>query len=129
MGIEDPSYYQTNPLFSGAPLLNRMAAAWTHAPESNYIPLTWNFTILLAEVSQASPRAFHACSLGLHLLNSVLAFLLLGRLGLKNLPAALVVTLFAVHPLRVESVAWASSLKGLLTTFFALGALLIQASP
>ena len=129
MGIEDPSYYQTNPLFGEASLLNRLIASWFHAPESNYIPLSWNFTILLAEFSKSSPQAFHACSLLLHLLNSFLAFLLTKRLGLKALPAVLIACLFALHPLRVESVAWASSIKGLLAAFFALGALVLQTFP
>ena len=59
MNFEDPSYYLTNPLFSDAPPLNRLIAAWFNAPESNYIPLTWNLTILLAEFSPNSPQAFH----------------------------------------------------------------------
>ena len=129
MGIEDPSYYQTNPLFGQSPLLARLFAAWFNSPESNYIPLTWNLTSLLAEFTQSSPKAFHVLSLVLHLFNSLLALVLLGRLGFKNASATIVVLLFALHPLRVESVAWASSIKGLLAAFFALGALLVQSSP
>ena len=129
MGIEDPSYYQTNPLFGQSPLLARLFAAWFNSPESNYIPLTWNLTTLLAEFTQSSPKAFHALSLILHLFSSILAFVLLGRLGFKNAPATIVVLLFALHPLRVESVAWASAIKGLLAAFFALAALLVQSSP
>ena len=129
MNFEDPSYYLTSPLFSDAPLLNRLIAAWFNAPESNYIPLTWNLTILLAEFSPNSPQAFHAFSLLLHLLNSLLAFLLVRRLGLKTLPTIITILLFALHPLRVESVAWASSIKGLLAAFFALGALVLQTCP
>ena len=129
MGLEDPSYYQTNPLFGQAPLLNRLLAAWFHSPEFNYIPLTWNLTTLLAEFTQGSPRAFHAFSLALHLSCCGLAFTLLSRLGLKKAIAAFVVLLFALHPLRIESVAWASSIKGLLATLFALAALLVQTYP
>ena len=129
MPIEDPSYYHTNPLFGSSPLPHRLLAAWTNAPESNYIPLTWNLTTLLAEGTQGRPQAFHLFSLLLHLLNSPLSFILLGRLGVKQLPTAFIVLLFALHPLRVESVAWASSIKGLLTASFALGALIIQTSP
>ena len=129
MGIEDPSYYQTNPLFGQSPLLNRLIAAWTNSPESNYIPLTWNVTILLAHLTQGSPLAFHILSLVLHLSCSLVAFLLLRRFGFENKAATFVVLLFALHPLRVESIAWASSIKGLLAAFFALGALFIQSSP
>jgi len=103
--IEDPSYYHLNPLFGEAPLLRRLLAAWFHAPESNYIPLTWNLTTLLAEFTEGNPRAFHSFSLLLHLLNSFLAFFLLRRLGLDHWATTLTVLLFALHPLRAESVA------------------------
>ena len=128
MEIEDPSYYQTNPLFGSAPL-NRLISAWFHAPESNYIPITWNITTLLAEFTDSNPRAFHAFALFLHLSNCVLAFFLLRRLRFSSTLAAIAVLIFSLHPLRVESVAWASSIKGLLASLFALGALVAQCSP
>ena len=124
LSIEDTTYYSTNPLFGSASLLDRLRASWTIAPESNYMPLTWSFTILLSEVSNHSAKVFHLASLLLHLLNSGLAFLLLRRLKLTPILAGLIVLLFAIHPLRVESVAWASSLKGLLAAFFTLLTLL-----
>lgn len=129
VGIEDIAYYQTNPLFGSDPLFHRLIASWLHAPESNYIPLTWNMTILIGKVTSHSPQAFHAFSLFLHIVNSLLVLILLKRFGFKLFPAIIVVLLFALHPLRVETVAWASSIKGLLTAFFALGALLAQTSP
>ncbi|MDP0492204.1 MAG: hypothetical protein Q7Q71_14235 [Verrucomicrobiota bacterium JB023] len=129
MAIEDLAYYQLNPLFGPSPLADRMFTAWISAPEANYIPLTWNLTTLLSELTAGSASAFHAFSLLLHALNGVLAFYLADRLGLRPLQSLLAVLLFSLHPLRVESVAWASSIKGLLATSFALASLLAQSTP
>ena len=60
----------------------------------------------------------HLTSLLLHLANSILLFLLLRRLSRAEWPCALVAALFALHPLRVESVAWIAERKDVLSAFF-----------
>jgi hypothetical protein len=59
----------------------------------------------------------HAVSLAYHVANTVLVFLLLERTTGSTWRSALVAALFGVHPLRVESVAWAAELKDVLSTF------------
>ena len=65
-----------------------------------------------------NPAGHHLTSLLLHLANSILLFLLLQRVTRARWPGALVAALFALHPLHVESVAWISERKDVLSTLF-----------
>lgn len=67
-----------------------------------------------------NPVPYHLLSLLLHLINVVLVFLLASKLSKSNYVALFVAMLFALHPMRVESVAWISELKDVLFTCFAL---------
>lgn len=67
-----------------------------------------------------NPAPFHWLSLILHLLNIVLIYFLLKQFSKNVYTISLIVLLFALHPMRVESVAWISEIKGLLFTFFSL---------
>ena len=65
-----------------------------------------------------NPHAFHCTSVLLHCLNVLLVFALIYALSGKYSTGLLVSLLFAVHPLRVESVAWIAERKDLLSSFF-----------
>lgn len=100
---------------------------FTRAYDGNYIP----FTILSFALNHAwfglDPAAYHATNLVLHLLNVWLVFLLFRRLGVEPPTAVLAAALFALHPLRVESVSWATERKDVLFAAFYLGALVVYA--
>ena len=96
-------------------------------------PLTWLSHVIDIELFGLGPRGHHVSSLLLHLVNVVLLFGLLRRLassGVERLapsgvegtglivPSAIVAALFAVHPVHVESVAWISQRKDVLSTLF-----------
>jgi tetratricopeptide (TPR) repeat protein len=102
----------------------RWAFGWDfHA--SNWHPLTWLGHMLDVELFGLDPAGHHAMSAGLHALNACLCFWALRRLTGASAPCALVALLFAVHPQRVESVAWAAERKDVLAgTFFFLTLLL-----
>ncbi|MFQ5514502.1 MAG: tetratricopeptide repeat protein [Myxococcota bacterium] len=89
----------------------------------NWHPLTWISHMLDVELYGLDPATHHATNLGLHVLNVLLlyAFLLraTGRAGAAGVTAAL----FAVHPQRVEVVAWIAERKELLSTAFGLASL------
>jgi protein O-mannosyl-transferase len=91
---------------------------------SNWHPLTWLSHMLDATVFGADAGAQHFVNVLIHAANALLLFLLLFRLTKKMWPAAFVAALFAWHPLHVESVAWISERKDVLSTFFGLLALL-----
>lgn len=94
--------------------------AFTTWHASNWHPLTWLSHMLDCELFGLNPGAHHLVNVLFHASNSVLLFALLWRLTRKLGPAALVAALFAWHPLHVESVAWASERKDVLSLFFGL---------
>lgn len=96
----------------------------------NYHPmsmwtLAWDYNSALDASSQKiDPVPFHRTNLILHLLSTGLVFLIFFKLTQNNWIAAFTAALFALHPMHVESVAWASERKDVLYAFFYLGGLL-----
>ena len=81
---------------------------------ANYHPLTWLSHMLDVELFGLEPAGPHLVNVGLHALNAVLVLYVLGAIGLAPLAAGLGAALWAWHPLRVESVAWAAERKDVL---------------
>jgi Flp pilus assembly protein TadD len=84
----------------------------------NWHPLTWLSLMFDVELFGLDPAFHHLHSLLLHAASVVLLFLALKRMTGATWPSALVAAFFAVHPLRVESVAWAAERKDVLSVFF-----------
>jgi len=91
---------------------------------SNWHPITLWSHMLDVQLFGLSPWGHHLTSVLLHAANAVLLFLLLRRMAGVLGRSWLVALLFAVHPLRVESVAWIAERKDVLSGFFALLALI-----
>lgn len=90
-----------------------------------YIPLTVLSYSLEYHFFERDARAYHTTNLVLHLLTSSLVFILIYVLS-KSISISFVATLlFAIHPLRVESVAWIAGRKDVLYSLFYLGSLLL----
>ncbi len=119
---------------------NSVRWMFTTFPTGNWIPLTWLSFALNYRLTGLDPRMFHATNVLFHVLNTVLVFLVCFRLmrhfpdksvsgnadGPKafGLPIAFMTALlFGLHPIHVESVAWATERKDVLYSFFYLGAL------
>ncbi|MCP4643219.1 MAG: hypothetical protein GY851_22420, partial [bacterium] len=83
-------------------------------------PLTWWSYMLDVQVFGVSSAGMHLTNLILHLVNTVLLFLLITRMTGAVWRSAVVAALFAIHPLHVEPVAWISSRKDVLSTLFLL---------
>ena len=73
---------------------------------SNWHPLTWMSHMLDSQVFGLEPGGHHLVSVVLHALNAVLCFACLRFMTRAFWPSLVVAALFALHPLRVESVAW-----------------------
>jgi Tfp pilus assembly protein PilF len=103
--------------------------AFTTGTLANYHPLTWLSLMLDRTLWGPGPLGFHLTNVALHAANAVLLFIVLRRMtGGATWRAVLVAALFAVHPLRVESVAWVSARKDCLSALFGLLAVLAYAS-
>jgi len=98
--------------------------AFTTWHAANWHPLTWLSHMLDCELFGLNAGAQHGVNVLLHTANAVLLLLWLFRLTGGLWPSAFVAALFAWHPLHVESVAWISERKDVLSTFFELLALL-----
>ncbi|MGH9514732.1 MAG: glycosyltransferase family 39 protein [Terriglobales bacterium] len=97
--------------------------AFTTHDAANWHPLTWLSHALDCELFGLNPAGHHFVNLLLHGLNVVLLFLILQSLTGFTWRSLMVSALFAVHPLNVESVAWAAERKTILSTLFFLLAL------
>ena len=102
--------------------------AFTTGHAANWHPLTWISHMLDVSMHGIDPGGHHATSLALHIASVVLLFFFLLRTTGLLWPAALVAGLFGVHPLRVESVAWISERKDVLSGFFFMLTLLAYAA-
>ena len=96
--------------------------AFTAAHACNWHPLTWLSHMLDVQCFGLAPAGHHWTSVGLHALGSVLCYFALRALTQRHWSSACVAFLFALHPLRVESVAWVSERKDVLSgcAFFGL---------
>lgn len=81
-------------------------------------PLTWMSHMLAYQLFGTNPSMHHLINLLLHMANSLLLFLVLKRMTGAQWQSAFVAVMFSLHPLNVESVAWASERKNVLSTFF-----------
>ena len=81
-------------------------------------PLTWLSLMLDYQIFGLNPSGYHLMNLLFHVLNTILLFLIFRRMTKTLWPSAFVAALFAIHPLHVESVAWITERKDVLSTFF-----------
>jgi Tfp pilus assembly protein PilF len=113
---DDDEYLTANPWVQQGLTRESLRWAWTTG-HVYWQPLTWTSHIVDWELFGTAPAGHHAVSLAYHVANTVLVFLLLERTTAATWRSALVAALFGLHPLRVESVAWAAELKDVLSTF------------
>lgn len=86
----------------------------------NWHPTTWVTYLLDVQFFGVSSRATHLVNVAFHVANTILLFLLLARITGAVGRSAFVAALFAIHPLHVESVAWISERKDVVSTLFLL---------
>jgi tetratricopeptide (TPR) repeat protein len=98
--------------------------AFTTFRGANWFPLTWLSWAADFRLYGEDPAGFHLTSLLLHIANTLLLYFAFARLTGARWCSALVAALFALHPLHVESVAWAAARKDVLSGFFAMLTLL-----
>ncbi len=125
---DDPWYVTDNPLITSWHPSNLLKIA-TEVVSRNYAPVTI-FSYLVDHTLWGKwPGGFHLTNLILHAVNAVLAYLLIARLAGSRTVGWVCAALFAVHPVQLETVAWISSRKGLLSGAFILAALICWLRP
>lgn len=125
--LDDDLSIQNNPMVSGGLTLKGIAWAFTTFHDSNWHPLTWLSHQVDSQIFGLNAGGHLLVSALIHVANTLLVFLLLKRLTGASWRSAIVAALFALHPLHVESVAWAVERKDNLSTFFGLLSLLAYA--
>jgi protein O-mannosyl-transferase len=116
--LDDPGYVFQNQVVRQG--LSAQGLMWSlvDAHESNWHPVTWVSHMLDCQCFGLRPGAHHLVSVGLHCANTVLLFLVLRAMTGAFWRCAFAAALFAWHPLRVESVAWISERKDVLSGLF-----------
>lgn len=123
VNLDDDAYVTENPHVNTGLSPENLHWALTAVHSANWHPLTWLSHQLDCHLYGQHAAGHHATSLLLHAANAVLVFLFLRLSTGARWPGAIAAALFAVHPLRVESVAWIAERKDVLSAFFGLAAM------
>lgn len=118
IGCDDPDYVIKNELVNGGFTLSGVGDAFTATRCYNWHPLTWVSHMVDWSIHGDNPGGHHITSIVFHIVNTVLLFILLEIMTGCRWRSAVTAALFALHPLHVESVAWVSERKDVLSTFF-----------
>lgn len=116
--FDDYEYITENPHVRSGLNADNIVWAFTSYHSNNWHPITWISHMADAQIFGLNPAGHHLVNVFFHILNSILLLLLLRRLTGDLWTSAFVAALFALHPLHVESVAWAAERKDVLSTFF-----------
>src|SRR3954447_17860696 len=118
INVDDSDYVFRNPMVTGGLTLEGIRWAFTHVYSANWHPLTWLSHMSDCELYGIQPGGHHVTNVLLHGATAILLFLFLrdvtGALWRSGFASAL----FAIHPLRVESVAWVAERKDVLSGLF-----------
>jgi len=118
VNYDDNVYVTENPHVNSVISLQNIVWAFKTTHASNWHPLTWLSHMLDVQFFGLKPGWHHLMNVFFHILNTVLLFLVFNRMTRALWPSAFVATLFALHPLHVESVAWVAERKDVLSTLF-----------
>ena len=118
VNFDDDTYVTANPMVQRGIAKDSVAWAFETTVSGNWHPLTWISHMLDVQLYGLRPGPHHMTSVLIHAVNAMLLFLLIRSMTGLLWPPFLVAVLFALHPMHVESVAWVSERKDVLSTFF-----------
>ena len=118
--LDDDWYIKENLMVNHGVTLAGVAWAFTTFYQGNWHPLTWIAHMIDSQFFGMNASGHLLVNVLIHVANTLLVFWFLLRTTHARWPSALVAALFALHPLHVESVAWAAERKDTLSTFFGL---------
>ena len=124
VSYDDGIYIVENPHVNTGLSWPNVAWAFQTGYAGNWHPLTWISHMLDIQWFGVRPGWHHLVNVLFHSANTVLLFLLLNSMTGAMWRSAFVAALFGWHPLHVESVAWASERKDVLSALFFMGTLM-----
>ncbi len=116
--LDDDVYVTHNPHVQSGLTRESLIWSFTATISTQWQPLTWLSHMVDYELYGLNPRGHHFTNLLFHIANVVILFLVLSRMFNNIWLSGLIAMLFAIHPLRVESVAWVAERKDVLCAFF-----------
>src|SRR5215475_12241039 len=120
VNFDDHVYVYENPLVIRGVSPEGIIGAFTHTHARNWHPLTTVSHMLDCQLYGLKAGAHHLTNVILHTISVVLLFLVLKQMTDGLWQSAFVATLFAIHPLHVESVAWIAERKDVLSAVFSM---------
>lgn len=118
INFDDNEYVFKNAQVARGLTMEGIVWAFTHVYAANWHPLTWLSHMVDAQLYGLNPGGHHLTNVFLHGATAVLLFLLLRNMTGALWRSAFVAVVFAIHPLRVESVAWVAERKDVLCGLF-----------
>lgn len=118
VNVDDTDYVLKNVEVARGLTIEGAVWAFTHFHASNWHPLTWISHMLDCQLFGLSPGGHHLTNVLLHMATALSLFLLLRQMTAALWRSAFVAAIFAIHPLRVESVAWVAERKDVLSGLF-----------
>ena len=118
VNYDDPLYVLDNAHVRAGLTWRGIAWAFTHVHSQNWHPLTTMSHMFDCQLFGVNPGAHHLVNVFFHSIAAVLLFILLAQITNSIWASAFVAAVFAIHPLRVESVAWVAERKDVLSGVF-----------
>jgi protein O-mannosyl-transferase len=118
VNFDDPIYVLDNPIVADGFTWSGVVRAFTMIQAGYWIPLTWLSHMVDIQLFGFAAGLHHFINVVLHILTTLMLYGLVVRMTGERGRAAFVAAIFAIHPLRVESVAWVAERKDVLSTFF-----------
>jgi Flp pilus assembly protein TadD len=128
VNYDDNDYVYENPHVLNGLTWDGIVWAFTTPNVGNWLPLTWLSFMLDCQLSRVNPGWMHLVNLLLHIANTLLLFAVLRKMTGALWQSAFVAAAFAIHPMHVESVAWITERKDVLSTLFLLLTLAVYVS-
>lgn len=127
ISLDDDLYIRDNPMVARGLTLEGIGWAFTTFHAANWHPITWLSHMVDSQLFGLNAGGHLLVNALIHVTNALLLFLFLKQVSRTRWRSAIVAALFALHPLHVESVAWAAERKDTLATLFGLLSLLAYA--
>ena len=118
INLDDKEYITGNQYVQDGLTVRGVVWAFTSVHCCNWHPLTWISHMLDCEIYGINPGMHHLTNLIFHIANTILLYFVFRRMTGCLWKSAFIAALFSLHPLHVESVAWVSERKDVLSTFF-----------